>query len=161
MAVQMIPPSAYMAYLPGTAYETRFPVTWPVATFYARYPDRVLPLFDMGIQIGGDNSIILDGDVVMNRKNGKIGEIDYFHGYHSMKFTLEGETVERTVHMPVAQMLDHDETNPDDADWLANEMILVMITSKAGGGNRYRYAGPLYKAVLTLQRKWRMKRGRN
>ena len=97
----------------------------------------------------------------MNRKNGKVGEIDYFHGYHSMKFTLEGETVERTVHMPVAQMLDHDETNPDDADWLANEMILVMITSKAGGGNRYRYAGPLYKAVLTLQRKWRMKRGRN
>ena len=166
MAVQTIPRSAEMEFFVGTPSAFRKPVTHPVSTFYAQCPGMVMPYMDSGIHIGADNSIILEGDVVMNRTTLEIGEIDYFHGSHPLRFTLEGEMVERTVRMPVALVVSSlasfgqiagllDDELEDH--WFAHDMILIRITSKVGGGGRYRYAGPFYKAVLTLQRMWRNK----
>ena len=154
----MIPRNAYVCYHEGTRWETKFPVTWPVSTFYTQCPesDMVMSLIERGIRIGGDHSIIKDGDVVMNRTTWEIAEIDYFHGEHPMRFTPEGETVERTVPMPVAQMVLLDDEGYE-VDWLVGEMVLIMIPSQAGGGSRYRYEGPYCKAVRTVQRYVRMR----
>ena len=148
----MIPRNAYMCYHEGTRLERKFPVTWPVSTFYTQCPesDMVMSLIERGIRIGGDHSIIKDGDVVMNRTTWEIAEIDYFHGWHPMRFTPEGETVERTVPMPVAQMVLLDDEGYE-VDWLVGEMVLIT------GWLMYRYEGPYCKAVRTVQRYVRMR----
>ena len=112
MAMQTIPRSAEMEFFAGTPDAFRETVTHPVSTFYAQCPGMVMPYMDSGIHIGADNSIILEGDVVMNRTTLEIGEIDYFHGSHPLRFTLDGEMVERTVRMPVAQMCSHEMRSP-------------------------------------------------
>ena len=148
---QKIPRSAEMEYMIGTPLQRREPVTHPVSTFYEEIPDMIVQYESKGIFIGADSSIIMEQDVVMNRNTLEIKKIDYFHGSHPMRFTVEGEMVEKSLRIPVAQMC------PDEDNWLAHDMILIRSTRKIRRGARYRYVGPFYKAVLTLQRIWRTK----
>ena len=115
----------------------------------------------------------------MNRATLEIKEIDYFHGFHAMRFTVEGEMVEKTLRIPVAQMCPDvgDEDEIED-HWLAHDMILIarrrgeyihpaesmakvikhgFAPQSTRRDTRCRYVGPFCKAVLTLQRIWRTK----
>ena len=61
-------------------------------------------LFERGIQIGADNSIVQDGDLVMHRPTGRVRRIDYFHGCHELDL-LNGATAAA----PIAQLGSNEE----------------------------------------------------
>ena len=50
------------------------------------YTDTILKLFTLGLQIGNDNSVILDGDIVFDLESRNVEHIDYFSGYHHIFF---------------------------------------------------------------------------
>ena len=90
-------------------------------------------LFERGIQIGADNSIVQDGDLVMHRPTGRVRRIDYFHGYHVLDL-LSGSTAAA----PIAQV----GSGNEEEDWYAHDLVRA----------ENRRQGPFHRAVVTLQR---------
>ena len=85
-------PAARVRFLSGAAgpYVRRLPALYalPVDIWGTGLAGE---LFDKGIQIGADNSILQDGDLVMHLPTGCIRRVDYFHGFHELVLLGDGE----------------------------------------------------------------------
>ena len=106
----------------------------------AIYATQVDPrdLYERFIQIAADNSVVQDDDLAMHKLTKCVRRIDYFHGFHKLVL-LDG----RTAAAPIAQMVGR----PKE-DWFAHDIIRADS----------RRPGPVYRAMVTLQRRFRERR---
>lgn len=143
--------TAEIEYARHTTQAHREQVTHPIPTFYTQYPRLVKPLFQKGIQIGADYSIIKDHDIVMNRKSGKIDQIDHVHGCHRLYYTsfdIRGKQQIEKVRIPIAQM------RYTKDQWFTHDMILIKTWPIDGTPFMY-YKGTFLKSLIRIQRTWR------
>ena len=143
----------------------------PAPYYDVRPNSTIATLFDRGTQIGRDHSIIYDGDFVYHCDLHQLGEVDYFHGMHTIRYGELG-----CAHAPQAMVdtctRDHIMALGNDPNWIgefrdhlyedhwfAHDMILVRGLScglqRRRDGPPRRLHGRVIRCIHYVQHLWR------